>query len=86
MARAWHVVFNREDYYHRQVLEAARYITDTKNNLRCAIALESEGDIDPEIYDHVYMGIYHLGIPVHSELIHNPALELVLEHSKWQLK
>lgn len=64
---AWRVFTHASDHTIKEVNSACRLLIDQMKNLQTLIDVQ-EDNIYPEIYDRVFMGIYHHGNPIPPEL------------------
>lgn len=67
MERAWRVFTYPRRYSLDEVEHATGDLVSQKKNLEVSIQLNI-GGIDPEIYDRIFMGIFHRDIPIPPEL------------------
>lgn len=67
MEKAWRVWIHPRSHSLEEVENASQYLISQKKNIEMAIQ-NGVGGLDPEIYDKVFMGIFHRGIPIPPEL------------------
>lgn len=67
MERAWRVYNRPREFSLEEVEGANAHIVQQMKNLKLAIDIGTFG-IDPEVFDRVFMGIYHRGIKIPPEL------------------
>ncbi len=65
--KAWRVFTFPRRHSFEEVKEATGYLVEQKKSVGICIDLQV-GDIDPEIFDQVFMGLYHHEVNLPPEL------------------
>ena len=68
--KAWRVITFRGRHSPEEVEKAARYLVEQKKNIEACV--DEVGGIDPDVYDRIFMGLYHHSVSLPPELKYKP--------------
>ena len=69
--KAWRVIASRGRHSPEEVEKETRYLVEQKKSIETCIDLQV-GGIDPDVYDRIFMGLYHHSVSLPPELKYKP--------------